>query len=143
VSPVVTKKRHLVYTGKPSSCVYWSNPESRRDEMKEAPTQRHELETPYKMSTVQLERFARFLETHPGFYPELQANGVVSGFRVGGCFLSIDEMDKFISIQPRFAAHEAALLLVVPHQHQAAMKTHEGGTGAECTSPQPRSGRSP
>ena len=83
--------------------------------MKKAPTQCHELETPFTMSTGQLEKFARFLETHPGFYPELTGeNAEICGFRVGGCFLSIGEMSEFISTQPRFAAHEAALLLEVP-----------------------------
>jgi len=82
--------------------------------MKKALTQDHECETQSTMSADQLGKLARFLEMHPGFYPELQGeNGVISGFRVGGCFLSIGEMDEFISTQPRFAPHEAALLLTV------------------------------
>ena len=36
---------------------------------------------------------------------------LISGFRVGGCFLSVGEMDEFISTQPHFAPHEVALLL--------------------------------
>jgi hypothetical protein len=60
-------------------------------------------------SAGQLEKFARFLEMHPGFYPELKGeNAVISGFRVGGCFLSVGEMIEFISIRP-----EAALLLTL------------------------------
>jgi hypothetical protein len=80
--------------------------------MKKAPTQCHELETPFTMSAGQLEKFARFLEMHPGFYPELIGeSGEISGFRVGGCFLSVREMNEFIASQPHFTAHEAALLL--------------------------------
>jgi len=64
------------------------------------------------MQADQLEKFARFLEMHPGFYPELEGeNAMVSGFHVGGCFLTIAEMDRFISSRPHFAPHEAALLL--------------------------------
>jgi len=62
------------------------------------------------MSTGQLEKFARFLEMHPSFCPELKENGAICGFRVGGCFLSIREMNEFISTQPHSAPHEAALL---------------------------------
>ena len=80
--------------------------------MKEAPTRHHELDTHSTMSAGQLEKFARFLETHCGFYPELRGeNAVICGFRVGGCFLSVGEMNEFISTEPHFAAHEAALLL--------------------------------
>jgi len=64
------------------------------------------------MSPSQLEKFARFLQMHPGFYLELkEENGVVSGFRVGGCFLSVGEMNEFISAQPHFTPQEAARLL--------------------------------
>jgi hypothetical protein len=60
--------------------------------MKEAPTQRNQLERLTGLSAGQLEKFARFLETHPGFYPELTGeNAEICGFRVGGCFLSIGE----------------------------------------------------
>jgi hypothetical protein len=76
------------------------------------PIQHHQLTTHYAMSAGQLEKFAHFLETHPGFYPELMGeNAVVCGFRVGGCLLSVGEMNEFISTEPHFAAHEAALLL--------------------------------
>jgi hypothetical protein len=80
--------------------------------MKKAPTQCHELETPFTMSAGQLEKFARFLEMHPGFYPELtEEGGVIFGFRLGSCFLSVDEMYELIATQPHFAAPEAALPL--------------------------------
>ena len=80
--------------------------------MKKALIQDHEFAVQSTMPAGQLEKFARFLEVHPGFYPELEEeNGVISGFRVGGCFLSVAEMDEFISTQPHFAPHEAALLL--------------------------------
>ena len=80
--------------------------------MKKVLIQHHEYATQSTMPADQLEKFARFLETHPGFYPELkEENGVISGFRVGGCFLSVAEMDEFISTQPHFVPHEAALLL--------------------------------
>jgi len=70
------------------------------------------MKTQATMQAGQLEEFASFLETHPGFYPELkQETAAVCGFRVGGCFLTIGEMDKFISSQPRFDKREAALLL--------------------------------
>ena len=87
--------------------------------MKKAPTQCSELETPFTMSVGQLEKFARFLETHPGFYPELkEESGVISGFRVGSCFLSVHEMNQFIATQPHFARHEAASLLT-PHPNSS------------------------
>jgi hypothetical protein len=80
--------------------------------MKKALIQDHECEAQATMPVGQLEKFARFLEMHPGFYPELkEENGVISGFRVGGCFLSIGEMAEFMSTQPHFAPDEAALLL--------------------------------
>ena len=67
------------------------------------------------MSAGQLEKFARFLKMHPGFYPELiEENTEIFGFRVGGCFLSVCEMNEFIATQPQFTAHEAALLLTPP-----------------------------
>ena len=80
--------------------------------MKKAPIQGYEYIAQFTMSACQLEKFARFLDEHPGFYPELEGeNAVISGFRVGGCFLSIAEMDDFISTQPHFVPREAALLL--------------------------------
>jgi hypothetical protein len=62
-----------------------------------------------------LEEFALFLEDHPGFSPGLRGeDAVVCGFRVGGCFLTLAEMDRLIATQPRFDAREAALLLASP-----------------------------
>jgi len=59
------------------------------------------MKTQATMHADQLEKFARFLEMHPGFYPELKKeNAMVCGFHVGGCFLTIAEMDRFISSQP-------------------------------------------
>jgi hypothetical protein len=78
--------------------------------MKKALIQDHEYAAQSTMPAGRLEKFARFLEVHPGFYPELEEDGVISGFRVGGCFLSIAEMDEFISTRPHFVPHEAALL---------------------------------
>jgi hypothetical protein len=75
--------------------------------MKEPRTRHHELKTHSAMSAGQLQAFARFLETHPGFYPELkEENAAISGFRVGGCLLNVDEMSEFISAQPPFSLHE-------------------------------------
>jgi hypothetical protein len=62
------------------------------------------------MQADQLEKFARFLDVHPGFYPELEEeNAMVCGFHVGGCFLSIAEMDRFVSRQPDSAPRETKL----------------------------------
>lgn len=74
--------------------------------MNKALTQHQEFETHSTISAGQLEKFARFLETHPGFYPELkEENAMLCGFRIGGCFLSVAEMEEFISTRPRFAPH--------------------------------------
>ena len=80
--------------------------------MKKALIHNHEYAVQSTMPASQLEKLACFLEVHPGFYPELEEeNGVISGFRVGGCLLGVAEMDEFISTQPHFVPHEAALLL--------------------------------
>ena len=80
--------------------------------MKKALIQNHQYAAQPTMPAGQLEKLARFLEVHPGFYPELEEeNGVIFGFRLGGCFLSVAEMDEFISTQPHFVPHQAALLL--------------------------------
>jgi len=71
------------------------------------------MKTQATMQPAQLEKFARFLEAHPGFYPELkEENAMVCGFRVGGCFLTIAEMDRFVSSQPLLPAREEATLLL-------------------------------
>jgi hypothetical protein len=80
--------------------------------MKKALVQNHEYAAQSAIAASQLEKLARFLEVHPRFYPELEEqNGMISGFRLGGCFLSVAEMDELISTQPHFVPHEAALLL--------------------------------
>jgi hypothetical protein len=49
------------------------------------------------MRTSQIGKFARFLEEHPGFSPELIGeNACVYGFRVGESLLSVDEMERLI-----------------------------------------------
>jgi len=49
------------------------------------------------MQISQIGKFARFLEEHPGFSPELfGGNADVYGFRVGECVLSVDEMERLI-----------------------------------------------
>lgn len=59
-----------------------------------------------------LEAFVRFLEGHPSFSPLLMGeDALVCGFRVGGSFLRIGEMERLIATQPRFDAQEAAMLL--------------------------------
>ena len=52
------------------------------------------------MRTNQIQRFALFLEQHPGFWPELVGeDAFVCGFHVGGCFLSIQDMEKLLTAQ--------------------------------------------
>ena len=64
------------------------------------------------MQAHQLEKFARFLEEHPGFSPLLMGEDArVCGFQVGGSFLRIEEMEGLIATQPQFDAQAAALLL--------------------------------
>jgi len=49
------------------------------------------------MRTSQAGKFARFLDEHPCFSPELVGeNASVCGFRVGGSVLSIEEMERLI-----------------------------------------------
>jgi hypothetical protein len=68
------------------------------------------MKTQATMHGEQLEKFARFLDVHPGFYPELEEeSAMVTGFHVGGCFLTIADMDRFISSQPHLALRETAL----------------------------------
>lgn len=62
-----------------------------------------------------LVKFARFLEEHPGFSPELKGeDALVCGFHIGECFLTIEEMDRLMDTQPLFDANTAALLLASP-----------------------------
>jgi hypothetical protein len=70
------------------------------------------MKTQTTMQADQLGRFAHFLEMHPGFCPELERdNAMVCGFHIGGCFLTITDMDSFISGEPHFAPHETMLAL--------------------------------
>lgn len=65
------------------------------------------MKTRTVMQISQIGKFARFLEEHPGFSPELfGGNADVYGFRVGECVLSVDEMEKLIDtpVDPRVAA---------------------------------------
>jgi len=69
------------------------------------------------LQTAQLEMFARFLEEHPGFAPELVGeDALICGFRMGDCFLTIGEMERLFATKPHFDEHEAALLLAAPPQ---------------------------
>jgi hypothetical protein len=53
------------------------------------------------MRASQIERFALFLAEHPGFWPELVGeDALVCGFHVGGCSLTIDEMERLVASQP-------------------------------------------
>jgi hypothetical protein len=62
----------------------------------------------------QLQKFAGFLEEHPGFSPALKGeDALVCGFHIGECFLTIAEMYKLIATQPEFDADAAALLLAL------------------------------
>ncbi len=64
------------------------------------------------MQARQLEPAALFLEEHPGFSPELQGpDAIVRGFRLGGCFITLAEMEGLIAVRPLFNASEAALLM--------------------------------
>jgi hypothetical protein len=58
------------------------------------------MKTPGTMQVPQLEKFARFLEEHPGFSPLLEGeDAVVCGFQAGDCFLTLDEMERLIAPQ--------------------------------------------
>jgi hypothetical protein len=47
-----------------------------------------------------LRKLALFLEEHPGFWPELVGeDALVCGFHVGGCSLTIDEMEKLVTTE--------------------------------------------
>ena len=69
------------------------------------------------MRTSQIEKFARFLEEHPGFSPELIGeNAYVYGFRVGKSLLSVDEMERLIDTP--LETH-----LALPQTRPPAMRT--------------------
>jgi len=64
------------------------------------------------MQADQMERFAKFLEEHPGFTPLLQGEeAVIFGFQTGDCFLTLSEMDRLIAAEPHFDAQQSALLM--------------------------------
>jgi hypothetical protein len=64
------------------------------------------------MQARQVKKFARFLEEHPGFSPELVGQDAnVCGFRVGHCLLSVDEMERLIDTP---VEAQSASLLQVP-----------------------------
>jgi hypothetical protein len=64
------------------------------------------------MQEDQLERFARFLEEHPGFSPLLMGeDALVAGFQMGTSGLEISEMEIIIAVQPHFDLQQAAVLL--------------------------------
>jgi hypothetical protein len=64
------------------------------------------------MQAGQLELAALFLEEHPGFSPELIGpDAAVRGFRVGGCFLTIAEMERLVNAKPHFDTGAVALLM--------------------------------
>jgi len=55
------------------------------------------MKTLTAMRRSQVEKFAPFLDEHPGFSPELFGeNADVRGFRVGKSLLSVDEMERLI-----------------------------------------------
>ncbi len=57
------------------------------------------------MQAHQMEKFARFLEEHPGFAPLLMGqDALVCGFQVGGSYLRVEEMECLIATQPQFDA---------------------------------------
>ena len=73
------------------------------------------MKTLRAMQAGQMGKFARFLEEHPGFAPELMGeNAHVYGFRVGECVLSVDEMESLIDTQVHFDSRQAALLRIPP-----------------------------
>jgi hypothetical protein len=49
----------------------------------------------------QLKKFADFLEVHPAFSPVLYGeDGLVCGFFVGKCFLTLHDMDRLLAASP-------------------------------------------
>ena len=72
------------------------------------------MKTLTAMRTSQIGKFARFLDEHPGFSPELVGdNADVYGFRVGESLLSADEMERLIDT-PVDAAAAALLQTLLP-----------------------------
>ena len=70
------------------------------------------MKTAEIMRADQLQRFAQFLDEHPGFAPLLQGEeAVVFGFQTGDCFLMLTEMDRLVAAEPHFDSEQAAVLL--------------------------------
>jgi hypothetical protein len=79
------------------------------------------------MQAHQIEKFARFLDEHPGFAPLLAGEDAhVYGFQVGCTYLEIDAMQELMSTHPHFDAQQAALLLA---PLGAAARALSDGTG--------------
>lgn len=56
------------------------------------------MRTPKEIQAEQIGKFARFLEEHPGFWPELKGeDAYVNGFHIGKCFLSVEDMERLIA----------------------------------------------
>ena len=71
------------------------------------------MKTPKVMQAGQIEKFARFLEEHPGFSPRLMGeNAYVYGFYVGECFLSVEDMERLVGT--RVDVRLTALLQTAP-----------------------------
>jgi hypothetical protein len=70
--------------------------------------------------TSQLELVELFLEEHPSFSPELIGpDAVVRGFRAGGCFLTIAEMERLVTAKPHFDTTAVALLMARQQSRRA------------------------
>jgi len=77
------------------------------------------MQTAAIMRADQLERFAQFLDEHPGFAPLLQGEeAVIFGFQIGDCFLTLSEMDRLVGAEPRFDSAQAAVLLAPAAKRQ-------------------------
>ena len=72
------------------------------------------------MQASLLEKAAPFLEERPSFSPALEGSDALAyGFRVGGCFLTISEMEALIAAKPHFDASEEALLMAGRKRHRS------------------------
>ena len=79
------------------------------------------------MQAQRLEKFARFLEEHPGFSPLLTGeDALVCGFQVGSSYLGIVAMEELIATQPHFDVQEAALLLAPTEKPARALPSAAG-----------------
>jgi hypothetical protein len=70
------------------------------------------MKRPTTMQANQLEKFADFLEAHPAFSPVLYGeDGLVCGFFVGKCFLTLHDMERLLAASPD---SRLASLLIAP-----------------------------